>query len=68
VSRVYAVEEGTGRRFLLRIECDGSGCSKSIAPRPDIAESGWVKRMQDDGPGTDKLRWDFCPDCAVRGT
>lgn len=43
MSRIYAVEEGTSRRFLARIECDASGCEASIKPNPEIATSGWVK-------------------------
>ena len=66
MSRVYAVEEGTGRRFIVRIECDGPICCETITPRSDIAESGWVKRGIDNGSGTDRLEWDYCPMCANR--
>ena len=63
MSRVYATEDGTKRRFLVRLECDGPGCEATIKPHPEINKSGWTKRGQDNGPGTDKLEWDYCPDC-----
>lgn len=59
MARIYATEEGTGRRFLLRLECDGPGCSESIKPHPEIAESGWMKRSQ--LVGSQVLAWDYCP-------
>lgn len=63
MSRVYATDE-KGERFLRRIECDKSECPARIAPRSDIAESGWIKRGQDDGRGM-TLEWDYCPEHAA---
>ena len=62
MSDVYAVREDNGKRVLVALQCDG--CDAVIKPNPQIASSGWVYKGQDDGPGTDKLRWDYCPDCA----
>jgi len=61
MGKVYAVEEGTGRRFLVRIECDDSNCDNSIKPNPQICESGWTKRGNDSGPGTQKDEYYYCP-------
>jgi hypothetical protein len=58
MSRVYAIEE-SGKRHLVLIECDE--CEASIKPNPDIANSGWVKRGRDNGPGTEKVERDYCP-------
>jgi len=63
MSRVYATEEGTGRRFLARIECDY--CDASIKPHPNIAQSGW--KRWGTGPGFplragDYDEFDCCPD------
>jgi ribosomal protein L44E len=62
MSRVYAVREDDGKRILVALECDR--CDKTIAPHPDISMSGWVYVGQDNGIGTPKLSWDYCPDCA----
>jgi hypothetical protein len=62
--RVYAVEEGTQRRFLVRLECDGTGCDATIKPHPEINKSGWTKRGVYYGPGDSRnLEWDYCSDC-----
>lgn len=68
MSRIYATEEGSGRRFLVRVECDGPGCEESIKPHPRISESGWTRYGQDHGPGTEKLEWDYCPSCTIGET
>ncbi len=62
MSRVYAAEEGTGRRFLARIECDAPGCEQSVRPHAEIAQSGWTKRGNDHGLGSDKYERDYCPE------
>lgn len=62
--RHYAVEEGTGRRFFVRSTCDGAGCEAEIKPGPHVGESGWVNCGWDSGPGTERHRYEFCPDCA----
>lgn len=64
MSRVYATEDDTGRRFLARIECDENGCDAKILPGPDIGQSGWVKCGGRDGDYT----WenDYCVDHAHR--
>ena len=60
--RVYATTDD-GRKFLYAIRCDGSGCELEIKPNPDISRSGWMRYGQDNGPGTTRLEWDYCPDC-----
>ena len=64
MARVYAVEEGTGKRFLVRIECDA--CDATIKPHPEISKSGWVKvgKVWGSGPTARRLEWDYCPDHA----
>lgn len=61
---VYATREDDGARVLVEIQCDAPGCAAKIKPRPDIAQSGWMRYGQDDGLGTTKLEWDYCPDHA----
>lgn len=58
MSRVYAIEEHTGRRFLFRIDFDY--CDASIKPHPDIAKSGWTQRGNFEN-GI-HYTWDCCPD------
>jgi len=41
MSRIYAVREDNGGRFLHRIKCDS--CGEEIVPNPHISSSGWVK-------------------------
>lgn len=62
MARIYATEDGTGNRFLRRIECDGTGCSAFIQPNPDIAKSDWVKRGWTDSLGNHYSQ-EFCPNC-----
>ncbi len=59
----YAVIEGSGRRVLYEIECDG--CDATIKPGPDISQSGWEKRStyEDSVHGSFVLRSDYCPKC-----
>lgn len=66
MTSVYAVREDNGKRVLVELQCDGSGCNAIIKPNPQISLSGWAYKGQDNGPGTDKLRWDYCPDCASK--
>lgn len=61
MSRVYAVREDTGKRFLLHLECDG--CDATIKPHPEISESGWMKTGAVDGCGTKLWESDWCPRC-----
>ncbi len=59
MSRVYAVEEGSGKRFLVRLECDKNGCTEVIKPYREIASSGWTKHgIRENGTS---LEWDYCP-------
>ena len=60
--RIYS-ELPDGKKFLYSIRCDGGNCGEEIKPNPNISESGWMKCGTDHGPGTDKLGWDYCPDC-----
>ena len=65
MSRVYATTD-SGERFLAYLECDH--CDARIKPHPEIASSGWMQTGFDNGPGTEKFRSDYCPDCwAKRG-
>jgi len=64
MSRIYATEDDTGRRCLVRLECDGPGCEATIKPHPEIAKSGWTMRGIDFGPGRDGLEWDYCEECS----
>lgn len=59
----YAVIEGSSRRVLYEIECDG--CDATIKPGPDIAKSGWEKRItyEDTMHGPNVLTSDYCPKC-----
>lgn len=62
VSRIYATREDDGKRVLVAICCNG--CGVEIKPHAEIASSGWTKRGNDRGPGTDKFEGDFCPRCS----
>lgn len=66
MARIYATEDHTGHRILVRLECDGLGCKASIKPHPEIAKSGWTKRGWSYGPGTEQFVSDFCPECSAR--
>lgn len=59
----YAVLEGSGRRVLYEIACDG--CDATIKPGPDISKSGWEKRYtyEDTMRGSTVLVSDYCPKC-----
>lgn len=62
MSRIYAVEEATDHRFLVRLECDAMGCKATIRPHPEIAQSGWRNcGVMDKGA---KYELDYCPDHA----
>ena len=63
MSRVYATEEDTGRRFLLRLECDAAGCLATIEPHPEITQSGWMRCGYRDRSGT-VFEYDYCPEHA----
>ena len=60
VVKIYAIVEGTGRRLLVRSECDRAGCAATLAPGPDVAKSGWtVRGFRDRG----HLYWfEYCPE------
>jgi hypothetical protein len=60
MSRIYGKDEND-KPLLLALECDD--CPARIKPNKDIASSGWTTRGQDNGPGTDKLYWDYCENC-----
>ncbi len=64
MSRIYAREEDSGRRFLARIECDAASCRAFIRPNPNIAESGWIKCGQVDASGEHRWERDYCDDHA----
>lgn len=55
---VYAIEEDTGRKILVRIECDHPDCKQWIKPGP---VDGWTVYVVDDGNGTTKSRFYYCP-------
>jgi len=59
MARVYAREEDSDRRFIVRIECDKIGCSSVIKPGPQIASSGWTKRGSTFSPSAVS---DYCPE------
>lgn len=46
---------------LTEIKCDG--CEATIAPRPDIAESGWMTSGTIDLATREKTHSDWCPSC-----
>lgn len=58
--RIYAIEEGTGRRRLVRIECDKDGCDAVLVPGPGVLNSGWTLGGYRDGK--EKYWFDRCPD------
>lgn len=60
MARIYATEDNTGRRILVRITCDYIGCERSV--RPTSSKTGWEKHGWDYGPGTDKVETYYCPD------
>ena len=60
--RVYAQREDNGQRVLVAFKCNG--CGAEIKPYPEIAQSGWEKRGRDNGPGTEKIELDYCPECS----
>jgi hypothetical protein len=55
--RIYAVRED--KKKFIALQCDRCG----IEAKPPIPRE-WLKMGTDHGPGTDKLEWDYCPDCA----
>lgn len=64
--RNYAVCEGTGKRILVDVQCDYSGCTATIKPHPQIAKSGWTKRgFIPEGvsgcSGDPYIQLDYCP-------
>jgi hypothetical protein len=63
VTTKYAVLEGPPKRVIYEIECDC--CGATIRPNPDIAQSGWEKRMtyEDTWRGTEVLTTHYCPRC-----
>lgn len=64
MSRVYAtitVDGEEPKHKLIRLECDEDGCGVSVEPHPDIANSGWTSRGQQDLSTREIIRWDYCP-------
>jgi hypothetical protein len=62
---VYGINEVTGERVLLYIECDF--CDAKIKPHQEINQSGWQKRGTYYGPGDDRnTQVDLCPEHAIR--
>lgn len=67
MSSIYAVVEGTGKRILVEIECDGSGCVNKIKPNPKISQSGWTKTGLYAGScSPHNMSWDWCLNCTGR--
>lgn len=62
MGRVYATENDSGARVLVRIECDAPMCDAKVRPHPEIATSGWVKC----GVKKNDVRFEYayCPDHA----
>jgi len=56
MGRVYAIEEGTERRILVRIECDHPDCEQWFKPG---SGDGWTVYGVNDGET--KLRYYYCP-------
>lgn len=63
MGRIYAVEEDTGQRHLVRIECDHIGCLAKMKPG-DAHVMQWTKKGWDNGLGTDKFENYYCPEHA----
>lgn len=61
MSREYGTRDSDGKEILIRITCDGSGCDAEIKPHPN---SGWIRKGTDNGLGSDKLEWYYCPRCS----
>lgn len=60
---VYAVNEATGERHLMYMECDF--CDARLKPSPAVVDSGWVRRGVYFGPGSaHNSEVYLCPDCA----
>lgn len=60
--RIYATEEGNGRKHLIALECDD--CGVRIKPNPDIATSGWEKSgVRYTSSDNDWTEWHLCPGC-----
>jgi len=64
MAKVYAVEETSGKRILVRIECDEPSCDAKIKPHPEISKSGWIKKGVSDGSFT--TEYYYCPDCCIK--
>jgi hypothetical protein len=65
MGKIYAVEEDTGDRRLVRIECDY--CDNQTKPHSGIVWAGWEKCGWDNGPGTEKFDVCICPECVAKG-
>ena len=62
MSRIYAIREDNGIKFLHRIKCDS--CGDEITPDPEISSLGWVKRGEKSQYSDDMLEWEYCYSCA----
>jgi hypothetical protein len=60
---IYAINENTGNRRLVAIECDL--CSEQIKPGKKFVESSWKTRGVYYGPGDERnTEIDLCPNHA----
>jgi len=44
MARVYAIEENSKKRHLIRLECDYPNCSSIIKPGDTMLKSNWTKQ------------------------
>jgi len=61
MGRIYAVEEDTGHRKLVRLECDYPGCKAKMKPG-DAHVAKWTKVGSSNG--TDIYENYYCPEHA----
>jgi hypothetical protein len=60
MGRVYATEDESGRRVLVRIKCDAAGCDASVPPGHNL---GWMRFGRYRCPGASENMSDlvYCP-------
>ena len=66
MSRIYAVREDNGERFLHRIKCDS--CGDEITPNPHISSSGWVIHGRKSPHSDEVMEWVYCSSCDTKIT